>query len=79
MVVLLCMHSGFPTKILEQTIVTSLYDVTRDSHGRMVGTIKEEHNGASGLLLLLSGCFETSLWVFVTHRPSTLAVSVPLK
>ena len=32
MAVLLCMHSGFPTKRLEQTIVTSLYDVTRVSH-----------------------------------------------
>ena len=31
MVVLLHMHSGFPAKILEQTIVTSLYDVTRVS------------------------------------------------
>ena len=29
MAVLLCMCSGFPAKILEQTIVTSLYDVTR--------------------------------------------------
>ena len=26
------MHSGFPTKIIEQTIVMSLYDVTRFSH-----------------------------------------------
>ena len=32
MAVLLCMHSGFPTEILEQTIVTSLYDVMRFSH-----------------------------------------------
>ena len=35
MVVLLCMHSGFPTKILEQMIVTSLYDVTRVSCARV--------------------------------------------
>ena len=27
-----CMCSGFPTKIMEQTIVTSLYDVMRFSH-----------------------------------------------
>ena len=31
MVVLLCMHSGFPAKIMEQMIVMSLYDVTRFS------------------------------------------------
>ena len=28
------------------------------------GTIKGEHDQASGLLLLLSGCFDTSIWVF---------------
>ena len=32
MAVFLCMHSGFPTKIMEQMIMTSLYDVTRFSH-----------------------------------------------
>ena len=32
MAVLPCMHSGFPTKIMEQTIVMSLYDVMRFSH-----------------------------------------------
>ena len=32
MAVLPHMHSGFPTKLMEQTIMTSLYDVTRFSH-----------------------------------------------
>ena len=32
MKVLLCMHSGFPTKLMEQMIMMSLYDVTRVSH-----------------------------------------------
>ena len=32
MAVLLHMHSGFPTKMVEQTIVTSLNDVLRISH-----------------------------------------------
>ena len=32
MVVLLCMHSGFPAKLMEQMIVTSLGDVTRFSN-----------------------------------------------
>ena len=37
------------------------------------GTIKGEHNQALGvwlLLLLLSGCFNTSIWVFT--KPQTL-------
>ena len=29
MAVLLCMHSGFPTKMVEQTIMTSLNDMMR--------------------------------------------------
>ena len=32
MVVSPCMCSGFPTKLIEQMIMTSLYDVTRFSH-----------------------------------------------
>ena len=36
----LCMHSGFPTKRLEQRIVTSLYDVMRISHVTVVGNYK---------------------------------------
>ena len=32
MAVLLCMRSGFPTKLMEQMIVTSLDDVTGFSH-----------------------------------------------
>ena len=31
MAVLQCMHSGFPAKLMEQTIMMSLYDVTRFS------------------------------------------------
>ena len=68
MAVLLCMHSGFPAKIMEQTIVTSFYGVTRFSHAQQrEGTIKGECNQALRvwLLLLLSfGCFDTSVWVF---------------
>ena len=40
MVVLLHMHSSFPTEILEQMIVTSLYDVTRVSHATEGGNYK---------------------------------------
>ena len=34
LVALAYMHSGFPSKLLEQTIVTSVYDITRVSHVR---------------------------------------------
>ena len=70
MAVLLCMCSGFPAKILEQMIVTSLYDVMRVSHATVGGTIKGEHDQALGLLLLSSGSFDTSVWVF--NKPQTL-------
>ena len=35
-----CMHSGFPTKLMEQMIMTSLYDVTRFSHAIEGGKYK---------------------------------------
>ena len=41
MAVLLHMCSGFPTEILEQTIVTSLYDVMRVSHATVGGNYKK--------------------------------------
>ena len=40
MAVLLCMCSGFPAKIMEQMIMTSLYDVTRFSHVTEGGNYK---------------------------------------
>ena len=40
MAVLLCMCSGFPTEMLEQMIVTSLYDVTTFSHDTEGGNYK---------------------------------------
>ena len=57
-------------------IVTSLYDVTRLSCAMGEGSIKGEHNGAWGLWLLLllsSGCFDTS--VRVSTEPQTLYLS----
>ena len=61
MAVLLHMHSGFPTEILEQTIVMSLYDVMRFSNAIEEGNYKREHNQASGLLLSTA---ITVVWVF---------------
>ena len=57
MVVLLCMCSGFPAEILEQMIMTSLYDVTRVSHARMGGN----HKGRGQPSL---GAASTVIWVF---------------
>ena len=55
--VLLCMHSGFPAEILEQTIVTSLYDVMRVSHARVGGNYKRR-------AWLSLGAAITVIWVF---------------
>ena len=41
MAVLLCMHSGFPVKLMEQMIVTSLDDVTEFCHVREGGKYKK--------------------------------------
>ena len=51
MAVLLCMCSGFPTKRLKQTIVTSLYDVMRVSHATEGGNYKRR------AWLSLGGCY----------------------
>ena len=76
MAVLLHMCSGFPTKVMEQMILTSLHDVTRFSRATEGGKYKGEHNRARGiqlLLLLSSGCFNTSVRVFT--KPQTLYLS----
>ena len=66
----LYMYSGFPAKILEQTIVTSLYDVMRVSHAILGVNYKRRAWLSLGLLLLSSGCFNTSILVF--SKPQTL-------
>ena len=79
MVVLMHMHSGFPARKMEKTIMTSLCDVMSLSCCKREGTIKRQHNQTSGLLLLSSGCLGTRHFGSLTsHRPSTLAVSVLL-
>ena len=47
MAVLLCMHSGFPTKMVEQMFVTSLNDIMRISHVIEGGNYKR--GSATGL------------------------------
>ena len=42
MVLMLHMCSGFPAKRLEQTIMTSLYDITRISHATVGGNYKRK-------------------------------------
>ena len=75
MAVLPHMCIGFPTLLMEQTIVTSYNDVTRISQS-IEGNIKGECNQARGLWLLLSlssGSFDTSVKLYT--RPQTLYLS----
>ena len=83
MAVLLHMHSGFPAKMVEQMFVTSLNDVMRISHVLEGGNYKR---GSATKLEEFGCCYYCHLGVFTqvlgslqSHRPSTLAVSVPLK
>ena len=76
------MCSGFPTKMVEQTFVTSFNDVTRFSHAIEGGNYKGR--SATGLEKL-GCCYYCHLGVqaqvlgsLQSHRPSTLAVSVTL-
>ena len=86
MTVLLHMHSGFPTKMVEQMIVMSLNDVTRISHVIEGGNYKR---GSTSKLMESSefdccyycclGVLAQALGSLPSHRPSTSAVSVPLE
>ena len=83
MAVLLHMCSGFPAKMVEQTIVTSLNDVMRISHVREGGKYKR---GSATELEEFGCCYYCRLGVLAqalgslpSHRPSTLAVLVPLE
>ena len=53
------MHNGFPTRRLEQMIMTSYYDVMGIFRAKKEGTIKGEHDQTLRLLILLSGCSGT--------------------
>ena len=76
-------HSGFPTKIVEQMLVTSLNDVMRISCALEGGNYKR---GSTTELEEFDCCYYSCLGVqaqvlgsLQSHRPSTLAVLVPLK
>ena len=60
MVVLLHMHSGFSTKLMEQSIVTSLYNITRVSHAIVGGKYKRRALLSLGTLAAAI----TVVWVF---------------
>ena len=83
MVVLQHMCSGFPTKMVEQKIVTSLNDIMRISCAIEGGKYKR---GSATELEEFGCCYYCHLGVSAqalgsspSHRPSTSAVSVPLK
>ena len=80
MAVLLHMCSGFPAERLEQMIMTSLYDVKRVSCAIVGGNYKREHDQALGLLHYCHlGVLTLVFGSLTSHRPSTLAVPVPLE
>ena len=60
MAVLLCMHSGFHTKLIEQMIVMSLDDITRLSHAIEGGKYKRRAQPSQGTLAAAI----TVIWVF---------------
>ena len=77
------MHSGFPTKMVEQMFVMSLNDVMSISCVLKGGNYKR---GSATELKEFSCCYYCHLGVqaqvlgsLQSHRPSTLAVSVPLE
>ena len=81
--VLLCMCSGFPTKMVEQIIMTSLNDVMRISCAIEGGNYKRE---SATELEEFGCCYYCCLGVSAqalgslpSHRPSSLAVLVPLE
>ena len=57
MAVPLHMHSGFPAEILEQTIVTPLYDIMSVSHATVGGNYKRRARLSLGAAI-------TVVWVF---------------
>ena len=70
------MHSGFPAGRSEQMIVMSFHDVTRISHAIKGENYKRRTQLNLGLS---SGSSDTKcLGLLTSHRPSTLAISVPL-
>ena len=83
MAVLLHMHSGFPAKMVEQMFMTSLNNVTSISCALEGGNYKK---GSATKLEEFGCCYYCHLGVqahvlgfLQSHRPSTLAVLVPLK
>ena len=83
MAVLLCMHSGFPAKMVEQMFVTSLNDVMRVSCALEAENYKR---GSATELEEFGCCYYCCLGVqaqvlesLQSHRPSTSAVSMPLE
>ena len=74
------MHNGFPSERWEQTIVTSLYDVTRVSHATVGGNYKRRAWPSLGAAVTVIWVFwHKHLGLLTSHRPSTSAFSVPLK
>ena len=72
----LCMHSGFLTGRSDQTIVMSWNDVTVIPHAILGGMYKRRAHTILRTLIWVSGTEQLGL--LISHRPSTLAISVSL-
>ena len=83
MAVFLHMCMGFPAKMVEQMIMTSLNDVMRISHVIEGGNYKRGNTtklGEFGCCYYCHlGVLAQALGSLPSHRPSILAVLVPLK
>ena len=72
----LCMHSGFPTRRSEQMIMMSWNDITVIFHAILGGKYKRRAHMNLRAVIWVSGT--EWLGLLISHRPSTLAISVPL-
>ena len=59
--------------------MTSLYDVTRFSHATEGGNYKRRVQLSLGPAITVVWVFQQAFGSILSHRPSTLAVSVPLE
>ena len=71
------MHSGLPTEKIEQTIMTSLDDVTMIAHAIWGG--KYIRRAPSGFRAVVWVSVTEWLGLLLSHQPSTPAILVPLK
>ena len=68
------MHSGFPARRLEQTIMTSLYDIVRIFHAVKGGNYKRRAQLNLGTVVTVIWVFQYKAFGFI-NKPQTLYLS----